>query len=207
MPPCEFPRRRFLSNLVAMVVVAGCSGAEPRLYVLTPKESGDLAKRGGNRSIGVQLVALPEYLDRSEIVTYTSANELQANRDHRWAERLPNNVTRVLAENLSTLLANDRVHIMPSRNGDRADYEVHVDFDRFERTAAGQSVLDAHWTIADGATRKVLVRDETRLASPLRDRGYPALVTAMNENLAALSHEIAGAVAKLPQKGGRRAGS
>ncbi|PWC52661.1 hypothetical protein TSO221_13510 [Azospirillum sp. TSO22-1] len=207
MPPHAFPRRWLLLGLVAASTVAGCSGAEPRLYVLAPMEPDEVAKRGGNRSIGVQLVSLPEYLDRSEIVTHTSANELRANRDDRWAERLPNNVTRVLAENLSTLLASDRVHVMPSRNGDRADYEVHVDIDRFERAASGQSVLDARWTISDGATQKVLVRDETRLANRARDQGYPALVAAMNDNLTVLSHEIAGAIAKLPQKGGRRASS
>ncbi|WP_431861263.1 PqiC family protein [Azospirillum sp.] len=207
MPTRGFPRRWFLSSLLATAAVAGCGGADPRLYVLAPMEANAPVKRGGGRSIGVQLVSLPEYLDRSEIVTYTSANELQANRDDRWAERLPTNVTRVLAENLSTLLTNDRVHVMPSRNGDRADYEVHVEVDRFERVASGQSVLDAHWTITDGATRKVLVRDETRLSSRVRDQGYPALVAAMNDNLAVLSHEIAGAIARLPQKGGRRASS
>ena len=201
------PRRCFLSSLAAAAALAGCSGAEPRLYVLAPMERDDTIKRDRNRSVGVQVVTLPEYLDRAEIVTYTSTNELNANRDDRWAERLPTNVTRVLAENLSTLLASDRVHVMPSRNGDRPDYEVSVEFDRFERSASGQSVLDAQWIIHDGASRKALVREHTRLVNRVRDNGYPALVAAMNDNLAVLSHEIAGAIAKLPQKGGRRASS
>ncbi|MBP2295816.1 PqiC family protein [Azospirillum rugosum] len=198
-----------------MGILAGCAGAPPRLYVLTPLPPG--APNGGNsangptgarrrsgRSIGVQPVTMPEYLDRPEIVAHTAAHELSANRDDQWAERLPTNVTRVLAENLSVLLDTDRVRVMPARDGDRFDYEVAVDFDRFERTVSGDSALAARWAIRDGATGKVLVRDETRLSTPVPASGYPALVAAMNDNLTALSRDIAAAIGKLPQKGGAR---
>ncbi len=203
------PRRHILRSLLATAALAGCSSPSPRLYVLTPMPSNgnSIGSRGNRRSIGVQPVAMPEYLDRSEIVTYASVNELAANRDDRWAERLPSNVTRVLAENLSILLATDRAYVMPSRSGERPDYEVNVEFERFERSASRESVLDAQWTIHDGATRKVLVRDQTRLASRVPDNGYTSLVAAMNDSLTLLSRDIARAIASLPQKGGRRANS
>ncbi|MCW2241237.1 PqiC family protein [Azospirillum canadense] len=195
-----------------MGILAGCAGAPPRLYVLTPLppgapngSGGTSERRHGGRSIGVQPVTMPEYLDRPEIVAHTSAHELSANRDDQWAERLPTNATRVLAENLSVLLVTDRVRVLPARDGDRFDYEVTVDVDRFERTVSGDSALAAHWAIRDGATGKVLVRDETRLSTPVQASGYPALVAAMNDNLTALSRDIAVAIGKLPPKGGARA--
>ncbi|WP_448204928.1 PqiC family protein [Azospirillum sp. sgz302134] len=213
------PRRRLLWTLVAVAALPGCSSTPPRLYVLSPLPqsatngaatsgtTGGTTSPIGGRTVGVQLVTLPEYLDRPEIVSYTGPYELSANRDDRWAERLPSNITRVLAENLSVLLGTDRVHTAPSRVSDRFDYEVSVEFDRFERTAAGDSALDAHWAVRDGVTQKVLARDQTHLATRVPDNGYPTLVAAMNDNLTALSRDIAAAIAKLPRKGGTRAGA
>jgi len=203
--PAGVRRRQALWGLLAVVAVTGCSGTQPRLFVLTPIPAGNGPARGrGNRAISVQPVTMPDYLDRPEIVSYASTNELSASRDDQWAERLPTNITRVLAENLSVLLGTDRVQVMPSRRGDRTDYEVSVAFDRFSRAASGQCVLDAQWAILDGATQKTLARDRTRIATPVADGGYPALVAAMNENLTALSRDIAEAIANLPHKGGNR---
>lgn len=210
------PRRRFLQGaawtLLAGAGLPGCSSAPARLYVLTPMARPAApveaaVGRGTSRSVGVQLVTLPEYLDRPEIVSFTTPHELSGNRDDRWAERLPSNVTRVLVENLSILLGTDRVRSAPSRDMDRFDCEVSVAFDRFERTASGDIVLDAHWTIRDGATQKVQVRDQTRLATRVPGDGYAAQVAAMNDNLTALSRAIAAAIANLPQRNGGRAGA
>lgn len=198
-------------------MLPGCASTPPRLYVLVPltarangTAANGAAANGGAahgpdpRAIGVRVATLPEYLDRSEVVSYVGPNELSADGDHRWAERLTTNVTRVLAESLSALLHTDRVRVLPSRDIDRFDCEVTVEVDRFERTVAGDSALDAHWTVRDGATQKVLIRDQTSRAVHVPDDHYAALVAAMNDNLAALSQDIASAIARLPRKGGGR---
>jgi uncharacterized lipoprotein YmbA len=204
-------RRLALLGPLAALALGGCSSAEPRLYVLTPLPPTGDGEGGNTRSVGVLPATMPEYLDRAEIVTYASAHELTASRDDRWAERLPSNVTRVMAENLSSLLGTDRVYVMPSRRNDQSDYEVAVEFDRFERTAAGESVLDARWTILDGATRKVVATDRTRLAARVPDDGYASLVAAMSENLTRLSREVAAgiatAIASAPTRRNGRASS
>jgi uncharacterized protein len=199
-------RRHVLWGLAALAFLAGCASTPPRLYVLTPMpEEGDPDRRD-DRSIGVQPVAMPEYLDRLEIVTYAGTHELEASRDDRWAERLPANVTRVVAENLSTLLGTDRVVVMPSRRTDRIDYEVAIDFDRFERNASGDGVLDAHWTILDGETQSVLFNDRSRFSARVPDDSYTSLTAVMSENLTMLSRKIATAIASLPAER-RRPGS
>lgn len=193
---------------MAAAALAGCSGTQARLYMLIPLTTGTTTtRRPDSRSVGVQPVVMPEYLDRSEIVAYAGPHELSANRDDRWAERLPTNVTRVLAENLSILLGTDHVYVLPSREPERPDYEVAVEFDRFERSASGESVLDAHWLVRDAASQKVVVRNRTRLATRIPNDSYGALVASMNENLSNLSHDIAAVIANLPRKGGGRAGS
>ncbi len=203
-------RRRLLWGLVAVAALPGCAGAPARLYVLTPLPPSAASGAGsglGGRIIGVPQVTIPEYLDRPEIVSFTGPFELSANRDDRWAEPLAANVTRVLTENLSVLLGTDGVRSAPSLVDERIDYEVTVAFERFERAASGDSVLDAHWAVRDGTTRKTLVRDRARLATPVPGNGYPSLVAAMNDNLTVLSRDIAAAIARLPRKGGARAGA
>jgi uncharacterized lipoprotein YmbA len=150
-----------------------------------------------NLSIGVQPARMPDYLDRAEIVTYASPHELIASPDDRWAEPLPANVTRVLAENLSVLLGTDEVQVMPMRRDEPPDYEVAVEIDRFERTAEKDSVLDARWTVVGGTTGKTLVNRRTRLSARASEDGYAAVVAAMNENLTRLSQDIAMAIAGL----------
>lgn len=219
-------RRSLLWGLAATVAMPGCSSPPPRLYVLTPSSDAELntgrSNRqadpggattrlgGGNgsagRALGVRPVVLPEYLDRSEIVSYSGPNELNADGDNRWAERLPANITRVLAKNLSVLLNSDRVRVLPARDVERFDFEIAVDIDRFERTITGDSVLDARWAILDGMSQHVLVRQQTRRTVHVDDDRYPALVAAMNSNLAALSHDIASAFSALPRTGRRTVG-
>ena len=219
-------RRSLLWGMAATVALPGCSGPPPRLYVLTPLSDavqnngpsdhqadpgGAKARIGGGngsagRALGVRPVVLPEYLDRSEIVSYSGPNQLDADGDNRWAERLPANITRVLAKNLSVLLNSDRVRILPARDVERFDCEIAVDIDQFERTITGDSVLDARWAILDGISEHVLVRQRTRRTVHVDDDRYPALVAAMNSNLAALSRDIASAVSALPRTGRRTVG-
>ncbi len=201
MPACApIPRRGLLSRLVALVIVTGCSGAEPRLYVLTPMAPNNDASRNSRRSIGIQPVSMPEYLDRSEIVTYTSSYELKSSRDDLWAERLPANVTRVVADNLSILLGTNDVSVLPSKNIDRFDYEVSIEFEHFERTAVGDGILDAHWTILNGETQKVITRKRTKLNTRVPDDEYTSLAAVMSNNLALLSQEIAAAITERPKR-------
>lgn len=215
MPPLLPMVRRLVRRLVlpglaaaalSAVMLSGCAGAPPRLYVLTPMAGEGGAKTGGTLSVGVQPVTMPGYLDRPAIVSFVGPHELSVNGDDQWAEGLPTNITRVLAENLSILLGSDRVYVLPSWLNDRYAYTVTVRIDRFEQAPSGEAVLDAEWTIQGGATDKVIARDRTRVARPVPGSGYPSLVAAMNDTLTALSRDIAAALETLARNGRNRAG-
>lgn len=196
-------RRRVLCGLAVLPVLSGCAGTPPRLYVLTPLEPERGARRTGNRAVGVHPVAVPDYLDRAEIVSLAGTHQLTTGRDDRWAEPLPASITRVLAANLSTLLDSDRVRVLPTRDGGRQELEVDVTVERFERTAAGDAVLDARWMILDGETGRQLVLRRTSLSAPVAADDYSTLVAVMNENLTVLSREIATAIGRLGPRGKR----
>ncbi|MFX8992082.1 ABC-type transport auxiliary lipoprotein family protein, partial [Acinetobacter baumannii] len=87
----------------------------------------------------VAAAAVPEYLDRAEIVSRTRTNEILLSPDSRWAEGLSVNAQRVVTENLSRLLASDRVVMLPTRTGARVEIEVFVELMACEIDAEGRA--------------------------------------------------------------------
>src|SRR5262245_36040759 len=113
-------RRSALLVLYALSIIALSSCSTPalprRLYVLTPLTQMEPVSRvpGGREvAIGVGPIELPQYVNRTEIVTGHNSPVLQSAAVAEWAEPLRDGFTRVLAENLSLLLATERVAIFP----------------------------------------------------------------------------------------------
>ena len=141
-----------LGAFVLALAVTACGGVtQPsRFYLLaTPPElererSTDTA--GRDLSVGVGPVVLPPYLDRPQIVTQASRHELDLAEFDQWAEPLEDNFTRVLAENLSVLLATDRIVVFPWRRSVLVDYQIAVNVIRFD-AVHGESMLVARWNV------------------------------------------------------------
>jgi uncharacterized lipoprotein YmbA len=148
-------------------------------------------------AIGVGPVAIPEYLNRGQIVTRTGENQLELAEFDRWAEPLQKNLARVLALNFSTLLSTDRVALHPWNRSTPMDYQVIVDVGRFEAGEDGTTSLLARWSIVDGADRKILRVRKSSLSEPIANGDYEATVASMSRAVAALSREIAEAIRDL----------
>jgi uncharacterized lipoprotein YmbA len=152
------PLKRNLIALGACLMVAGCSvlSAEPdrsRFYILSPvPESNSVATAPNSRlTLGVGPVEFPDYLRRLPVVTRVAPNRVELSDEKRWAEPLDKNFTRVLSENLATLLDTQRIEKYPWPLAAKVDYQIEVDVQRFEATSDGQSQLVAAWMIGDYA--------------------------------------------------------
>ncbi|MEW6300464.1 MAG: PqiC family protein [Thermodesulfobacteriota bacterium] len=184
---------------------AGCSfGKQPatRLYVLTAlsKPEGNLSAAGGQGvAIGVGPVLLPQYVNRPQIVTGNDSNELRRAAFAQWAEPLEDNFTRVLAENLAALLSTARVASFPWHGFAPVDYQVVVGVTRFLGEPGGEVSLDALWSIVGKDGRAVLVSRQSSVREQVGGQDYEALAAALSRAVAALSRDIAGAIAALPQ--------
>ena len=105
-----------------LVVLGGCAGTSPpvNLYVLSslPQSAADTQSdpEESKIAIGIGPIKLPEYLDRSQIITRISPNELRVAAFDRWAENLKSSFPRILMENLATLLNTDQVALYHWRN-------------------------------------------------------------------------------------------
>jgi len=192
--------------LAAGWLLAGCSSAPTRFYVLTPVpvSSGQpVAGAGQGPGIGVGPVELPDYTDRPQIVTRLDQNQFKLADFDNWSEPLKDNFTQVLAENLSILIPTERVFVFPWKRENRVSYQVMVKVMRFDRAVDGDSVLTVRWRILGADNRDELRVQTATYTAPAGGPDYPATVAAMNQTLTALSRDIAATLKGLARSPGR----
>jgi len=165
--PLLFFRLTLLTIVALLMHLAGCASSAPtRFYVLSPLASStsdsQVPKDEGCIAIGIGPVELPAYLDRPQIVTRVSENELSLSEFNKWAEPLKDNLTRVLVENLSTLICADAISIFPWKGPTPIDYQVEVTVIRMDGSVGGNASLVARWAIFREKDRKMLMMRQSR---------------------------------------------
>lgn len=187
---------RLLAGCLFVCALSACSRTKPaRFYVLTPLPEVESAQPSSttrhDTTIGVGPIELPDYVDRPQIVTQDGANTFQLAEFDRWAEPLEENFSRVLVENLSDLLAPQRIMVLPWKTAVPIDYRVAVEVTRFYSDANGNTTLSARWSIQATKGVNILASHQSRLHEPAGTQDYAATVAAMSRTVAALSQEIA----------------
>jgi uncharacterized lipoprotein YmbA len=183
-----------------LVVLGGCAGTSPpsNFYVLSSlpeSAAGTQSDTDESRiAIGIGPIKLPEYLDRSQIITRISPNELRVAAFDRWAENLKSSFPRILMENLATLLNTDQVALYPWRNSATVKYQVIVDVVQFDAEKGGDAVLIVRWTLLEGSGEKVLQRKKSIFSKPLHSNDYQSIVSAQSQTVIEFSREIAEAI-------------
>jgi uncharacterized lipoprotein YmbA len=193
--------------IVTSLLVISCSlgkqSSPTRLYTLTAlTREGDPQPAGGQGlAIGVGPVELPEYVNRPQIVTGGSENELHRAEFEQWAEPLETNFTRVLAANLATLLRTDRVAMFPWQGPVPLDYQVVVEVTHFLGNPNGSVSLVALWRVLGKDGRATLVSRQSTFTEAAGSQEYGALAAALSRTVASLSRDIATTITTLEQKG------
>jgi len=199
--PLLFSRLTLLTIVALLMYLAGCASSAPtRFYVLSPLAStqaeSQALKDEGCVAIGIGPVELPAYLDRPQIVTRVSENELNLAEFDKWAEPLKENFSRVLMENMSSLLCADAISIFPWKGPTPIDYQVEVTVIRMDANVGGNATLVARWAIFKENDRKMLLTRQSSFSRLINSEGYKALVSAQSRTIADLSREIAEAIKK-----------
>ncbi len=192
----RFPHLNMLV-LLLVIPVLFCSSykSQPSQYYMLSTSQGlsPVSSRGGNNTIGVGPVNLPDYLMRPEIVTRTSSSKVELGEFDRWAEPLDETMVRVLVENLSALLSDANLLGYPWNRSIPIDYRITVDVRTFEQHPDGNVHLVAIWNLLSGEGETVQTR-RAELAIGVDGDGYAAIVSAMNAAMVRLSEEIASAL-------------
>jgi len=195
-------------SILALSILSGCASTEPsRFYTLSAiKDTGSVQRVPALEQriiVGVGPVEIPDYLDRPQIATRDGANELKLSEFDRWAGSLREDIGRVLSENLSVLLAQNRVAVVPTYSGMSFDYRIIMNISRFDVMPDGNVALRAQWSIIEKDGRTVDVMRESAFTVAVQEKDYSGKVSAMSRALEMLSNDVADslrAIAKRAKK-------
>ncbi len=136
------------NGLLLMLLLAACATRpDQQIYVLGAPvvPAAGVRDDTGRRVIEVKRVLVPDYLDSTDILLRTGANELTPSRTGVWGERLSIGITQALAGALARRVPSAVVVARPPVA--RPAVQVLVDVSDLRATAAGEAVLTAHWTV------------------------------------------------------------
>ncbi len=178
-------------TLCILLLVAACGSTPTHYYVLTSSAEKSAATSDSTLSVEVNELRLPQYLDRPQIVTHSSDNQLELAEHDQWGGRLRDNMMRLLAKNLGTALGTDKIIISPYRPREAATVRVMIEVMRFERMADDRVHLDAQWRLIDGKSNRTLSTQISHLRDKAKSTDMAQTVSAMSRVYSRFSNEIA----------------
>ena len=190
--------------LICWLALAGCLGgpsAQTNFYMLSPlspSQAGTAAATAEGRiRIGLATVVVPEYLNRNEIVINLDNTVYRLAEFNQWAEPMSNNLTRVLAENLTNLLRGDLIDVfLASDSSIPTDYRLEVDVLRLDGNLGGQAVLISQWALLAAEEDELILMRRSKYQESAADNTYKELVLAKSRTVEKLSSDIAAVVKK-----------
>jgi uncharacterized lipoprotein YmbA len=174
----------------SLLLMSGCaSSPRSQFYTLTPVAHRSESPAAGTiPSVAIVSVTIPELVNRPQLVVRSDKAKVELLETHRWAEPLKDALSLTIAENISRLLASDKVSSYPQSVSLSADYKVYVDVRLFE--FAGDHVeLDALWSIRRADDRPA-GNGRSRQREAVTAGGYGAVVAAFSRGVAGISRDI-----------------
>jgi len=185
-------KRIFLIIITAWMFV-GCGTGHPTFYTLSAEGP---SPSGGGIGIGVGPVILAEYVDRSNLVVKTSANQIEVAKNHLWAGDLDSSISRVLSINLGRKLNTGNIRTYPWARDSEVDYQVAMDIREFIAGDDGFAHLEASWRIYALPSRRMVTSNTFVGKEPIATEDFEAMVAAQSKLLGRLSDDIAKAIRK-----------
>ena len=193
-----FPFLKAFVFIVACLWTLGCATSPPtEFYLLSPltPAASDAktvsAQDQHPKTIRVDGVVVPGYLDRDEIVTRISENQIHLADLNQWGEPLRNGLTNILALNLSRLLPSENFAVFAFKCPSDENYQIIVEIIQMDGSLNGDVHLMAQWSIVESEKGNILVTRESYFKASEAPADYDELVAVQSRLVEALSREIA----------------
>jgi len=181
--------------LLGAAALAGC-GSSPvtHFYTLNPAAEPVATATGAKAAyvVAIGAVALPDGIDRPQIVLRSGASRVSFSEFERWVCALKDEIALAVAANLRQGLGGASVSAYPASAGINADVNVLLHVQRFDSTLGDAATVEILWQVtpAKGAVKT----GQSTVREPAGGPGYDALVAAHMRALAAVSRDIAAAI-------------
>ncbi|WP_429364004.1 PqiC family protein [Paraburkholderia sp. GAS32] len=178
-----------LAIALAVVALAGCASQKATFYTLSPQAPGESTVPAMPITVLIGSVAVPELVDRPQMVVRASANQVTIDEFARWADSLKSQIPRVIAADVAQELNSPRVSAYPMAGDPTAVYRVQIDVQRFDATLGDAVTVDALWSVSPPGKRAPLSGRST-VREPCAGAGYDAVVAAYSRAFATISRDI-----------------
>jgi uncharacterized protein len=175
---------------ILVAVIAGCASSSPLRFYTLNSTAPAVGVPPAAYAVSVGPVSVPAVVDRPQIVVRTGPNQVSIDEFNRWAAPLKHDVTRVIVENLASMLGTTQVTPFPQATVAEASYRVVIDILRFDSEPRTAATLDALWRVSSAKEGQVR-RGRTTLTEPTQGGDYASLAAAHSRALGQLSAEIA----------------
>jgi uncharacterized lipoprotein YmbA len=194
---------RLLPVLALLALGTACGGGAGISYYLIDSEPGPVLRGEGPLAVEIIDLDVPQYLERLQLVSRTSGNQLAYAVSHQWGEPLRKTLARVLAEHLATVLSTADVATPHHRLSSRPELRLQVHLDRFERGVDGRVELRGRFQLTAAADGRVLATERVDVDGGPRiaDGDYTALVASMQARYAEFAQRVARVVAAHADEG------
>ena len=185
---------KYVTPILFIIFISGCAkNSKPIEYYMLDASVGlssnELIENDSGPLIGLGPIRLPEYLDRFQMVVAVSENKYKLIENHRWAEKLDQNVSLALFKSLPAQLGTDRMVRYPWPQRPGVDFQVKIDILEFNIDQTGQSRLVAQWSIK--SKDKTLLNKRSSFTAEASSTDIDKMVEAQSECLTKLGQEIA----------------
>lgn len=176
--------RRWIVMLVVLTCGCGILKRVPNTFYALDTIPAETRVARTGAPVGLDTIELPPGIDRRGIVLRGADNKLEVRGTHQWASPLEEMVLHTLAFDLANRLP-DGLIVLPGQPRPSGARSLAVTFEDLAAGTDNVFVLDARWTLGDGAPH------HERITVPLESAESPAVVAGMSRALAMLADRIA----------------
>jgi uncharacterized lipoprotein YmbA len=170
-----------------VLALAGCGSPDNKYFTLSTEAPAAPASMTATRTVSVDEVTIPAYLDRPQIVVRQDATQADIREFERWMEPLDSMMRRVLSADLAARLGAGRVLDRPGKD----TALIAVTIDEFGQNG-DRVVLRGQWTVKAAGKDGPRTPHSFSREEPLGQAEMPNMVAAMSRLVGGLADEIAG---------------
>ena len=193
-------KKIFLSISLPFLLAACSVVPSTHFYLLQALETGTIQLNESQLkpiTVLVNPIKFPEYLDRPQIVLRDSNYRFQLSENHRWAEPLSNEFSRVFIENLNNRITPGHALVYSELNGIQPNINLTIKVVRLDVNTADQAVLSVKWAYWTGENTEKMARFTNEYSVPIKNKDYQSRIEAQSRAIAVFTDYVAKTIQSL----------
>jgi uncharacterized lipoprotein YmbA len=148
--------------------------------------------------IGISKILIPSYLDKPQIITLISDNEIIQDEFNRWAEPIEECILRVLRDRINQKCDQVKIVIFPFDKHIDIDYKIKIRIHDFIPNETDKTVtLSSFWRMTDKNHNIIAKKNSIIVANyqiDQQENKYLNMIAGMEQAIVQLSFDISEAI-------------